>query len=153
MCDQSRRRLERLVIFDGNCAFCSRFFRVSVALLEGDNTAFVASGSETGQKILRRLELPNQPSTVYLVKRGGVLEKSSAVLDLYGEFRRPYCWLKALAILPRGFRDWGYDLIARWRRFLPGGNLSRCELSVKQQKFLIGDDNSDWAVVEDLLDS
>ena len=151
MDDSGTRRLERLVIIDGDCSFCNGFAKLSIALLKEESVAFVASGSGLGKKLLHHLGLPATPSTVYVIKQGAILDKSSAIFDLCLCFRRPYRWLRVFAVLPKGFRDWVYDLVARLRRYLPGKGLALRTLTMKQQKYLIDDDRYDWAEVEDLL--
>ena len=151
MDDSGIHRLERLVIIDGDCSFCSGFARLSIALLAIDTIGFVSSGSTIGQKLLRYLKLPGEPSTVYVIRQGSILEKSSAIFDLCTAFRRPYRWFRFFAVLPRGFCDWIYDLIAWVRHYLPGKHLIRQTLTPDQQKYLLDDDQCDWAELENLL--
>lgn len=151
MDEEKKRRLESVIVFDGDCAICSGFVRTSIALLEGSTTGFIASGSEFGQKILTRLSLPGQPSSVYLIKSGSVLEKSDAVFDLCLCFRKPYRWLRVLKVIPAGIRDWIYDGIAHVRRKFSGKNPGSCYFSPSDQKFLIDTNNCNWAELEELL--
>jgi predicted DCC family thiol-disulfide oxidoreductase YuxK len=151
MDDGKERKLEKVVVFDGDCAVCSRFVKISVAMMEGTTVGFVASESVLGQKILKYLSLPAQPSGAYFIQTGSVMEKSDAVFELIRCFRCPYRWLWVLKGIPSGIRDWIYNGVARIRRKLGVKKPQSCEYSPMVQEFLITTDNCSWTELEKLF--
>lgn len=78
---------------------------------------FISAWSETGLALaaahgLTRTDLEQ----TYLVVRDGVgLTRSEAGLALLAHLRAPWRWLRCLAVLPRNWRDFAYDVVARNR--------------------------------------
>lgn len=146
-----RHRIEQIVLFDGDCAFCSGMVRLSVKLLKIPTVGFVASGSEMGQNVLKRMKLPENPSTIFLLSDGNVLKKSEAAIALISKFRRPYCWMTLGRIFPLTLRDWVYDRIAQYRMNPLRRSSQHCAFSGSEEKHLIDSINFDWAELERIL--
>jgi len=68
---------------------------------------------------LIRHGLPLDVSTVVLIDECGAHVRSSAALRTLRHCGAPYCFLYALAALPRPLRDFGYRMVAasRYRLF------------------------------------
>ncbi|HVM79067.1 MAG TPA: DCC1-like thiol-disulfide oxidoreductase family protein [Stellaceae bacterium] len=110
-----------VVLFDGVCNLCSGFVRFAMARESGRVLRFAAMQSPRGQELLRRHGLPltNFESFAFL-EDGAVHLKSGGFLRIVRYLRRPWPWLAAGRVLPRAFRDWVYDRIARNRYRLFG---------------------------------
>ena len=135
--------IRQIVIFDGDCAMCSRFVTWSVQRLRVADTGFVASQSEQGQVLLRRKELEMDPSTVYLLNAEGVLNRSDAILELSKSFRNPYSKLAFFAWVPRWLRDGVYRFVAWIRRWIPSRKIT-CEIDGPRQRLLLGSNEDHW---------
>jgi predicted DCC family thiol-disulfide oxidoreductase YuxK len=112
-----------LLFYDGLCAFCAGV----VQWVLGNEKApgrvhFCSIQSPLGQRIYRAHGLdPEQPHTLLLLtESGGSLMKSDAVFELMKEMRGSYAWLRCLRFIPRGVRDIGYAVVARFRYRLFG---------------------------------
>ncbi len=135
--------IRQIVIFDGDCAMCSRFVTWSVRRLIVADTGFVASQSEEGQALLRRKELEMDPSTVYLLNADGVLKRSDAILELSKSLRKPYSKLAFFAWVPCWLRDGVYRFVAWIRRWIPFKKIT-CEIDGPRQRLLLGSNEDHW---------
>src|ERR1700690_35488 len=133
-----------ILLYDGVCGLCNRFVRFILKHDCKDRFRFAALQSDFARAILARHGLnPDALDTVYLVfdygQPGERLlarnEAATAVLRELGGFWR--FWAGLLDLLPRGFRDWRYGLVARNRyRFF--GKYETCPLpkETDRRKFL-----------------
>ena len=111
-----------IILYDGVCGLCNRFVQFVLKRDRRDRFRFAALQSNFAREILRQHDLnPDSLDTVYLVlEHGQVSERLLvrndaviAVLEELGGMGR--VWAKLLGLLPKAFRDWRYDLIARNR--------------------------------------
>lgn len=63
---------------------------------------------------------PDLPNSFIFMDRGRALEGSDAVIGLARRLPAPWCWLAAVRVVPKAWRDAGYDWIARNRYRLMG---------------------------------
>ena len=105
-----------IVLYDGWCNLCDS----SVAfILRRDRHArfrFAALQSPAGTALLGGCatdELLDE--TMVLVYGGRCRTRSEALLTILRLLPPPWPWLMAFAVVPRGARDWAYDLVARNR--------------------------------------
>lgn len=111
-----------IVLYDGECAFCSRVVHLIVDRDPAGVYRFAALQSPLGQALLRRHGLRTDDfDTLLLVEGGEVWERSTAALRIAGGLRGPARRLAALLRLPGPLRDWAYDRVARRRHLLLGG--------------------------------
>ena len=129
--------LQRIVVFDGECAMCNRFATRSIEMLREATTGFVASGSEAGRHILSTLGEEPDPSSILLIEEGRVTRRSDAVIELVARFRKPYRYARVFRWIPRALRDGVYDMVASIRRHLPIKFRSACALSPERGHLLI----------------
>ena len=134
-----------ILLFDGVCLLCSTFVHFLLDHNADQRIHFCALQSEPGKDILTRRGLPfDAPtrlvarsthvwwtaplirhglpldvSTVVLIDECGAHVRSSAALRTLRHCGAPYCFLYALAALPRPLRDFGYRMVAasRYRLF------------------------------------
>jgi predicted DCC family thiol-disulfide oxidoreductase YuxK len=106
---------DRLILFDGNCLFCSNWVRFVIARDPGARFRFVTIQEEFGKDLARRLGIDlDDPETNAVVFAGYARFKSDAALVVLGHLKH-WSWARALRWLPRFVRDGVYDLIARNR--------------------------------------
>jgi len=102
-----------MVIYDGQCRFCSRWVRWIIRNDVHRRFSF---------KALQALE----SDTVQLLMEGKQYGRSSAVLQIVIRLRFPWPLLGIFFMVPRFIRDPFYNLVARNRRLWFGENDTNC---------------------------
>jgi predicted DCC family thiol-disulfide oxidoreductase YuxK len=122
---QADSSAHHVVLYDGLCGVCNRFNRFVIDRDPRGKFLFAALQSATARNLLAPHGLvPDDLSTVYVVAResGGerVLARSDASFFVLRELGGFWSAVALLRFLPRGLRDWGYDLFARHRYRIVG---------------------------------
>ncbi len=113
------------VLYDGECGFCSSQVRFIRRHDRRNQFRFVPLQSEEGRNMLRSSGLrEDDPDTVVYDSGEGIEVRSSAVLKIVGELGGAWRLAKVLLLIPSGFRDFFYRLIARNRHRLTAGSRS-----------------------------
>lgn len=108
-------------LYDGACAFCSRWVLFVLRREAVPQIRFVAFQSDEGRRLAARHGVdPDVTDSFLFVVDGRALVKSDGVAAVCARLRRPWSFAAWLAWFPRPLRDWGYDLIARNRHLLAG---------------------------------
>jgi predicted DCC family thiol-disulfide oxidoreductase YuxK len=105
-----------LILFDGVCNLCNGLVRFIIKRDPAARFKFASLQSEIGHEWLKRFGLTNDaPDSVVLIKDEKYYLKSTGVLkilkDLGGIWKVFYIFI----IIPRPFRDFVYDMIAKSR--------------------------------------
>jgi predicted DCC family thiol-disulfide oxidoreductase YuxK len=127
-----------LVLFDGLCGLCDRLVRW---LLRADRRRvlrFAPLQGTTRREVEGRAGRALPDETIVLVRdwRGNgerILVRSDAacaIAEIVGGWWRPLSWLR---FLPRGWRDAGYDFVAR-RRARWFGRLDACRVPTPEER-------------------
>lgn len=96
-----------IVLYDGDCAFCSR------------GVQFIYHRDPQGRF---RFKAGAPADTLVLLDGDRRFERSTAVLRIARRLRWPWSWLGALGlVVPRPLRDVAYDAVARRRHRLLRG--------------------------------
>ena len=110
------KSLASTFLFDGNCVLCSRGVRYVLRYETHPNTRFVAILSEEGRELASRHGIdPENPKSFLWVEDNQPLAASDAVFALLRHVGGPAKILLIGKILPKSFRDWVYDRIAKNR--------------------------------------
>jgi predicted DCC family thiol-disulfide oxidoreductase YuxK len=117
----------RIILFDGVCVLCSRWYRFVTARDRRRRFRFVAIQSAEGRVFAEQFGIdPDHPETFILVADGKALVRSDAALRILAEL--PYWrWTVLLRVIPFRLRDALYDVIAR-NRYRWFGRLDVCVL-------------------------
>lgn len=130
-----------LIVFDGECVFCSGFFRFMLRYDRDQRFRFATAQSPLGQDLYRALDLPcGDFETNLIVVNGIIYQRLDAFAAAMTQMGAPWRLLALCRHLPSGLKDAIYKPIARNRyriwgrrtsclvpdaqtraRFLPGG--------------------------------
>ena len=105
-----------VVVFDGACGLCTRSVQFVLEHEAAPSLMFASAQSPAGVRLLRQAGLdPGDLTTVLLVSAGTLYVRSEAAVRIARHLRLPWRLAAAARIVPRGLRDWAYDLVARNR--------------------------------------
>jgi predicted DCC family thiol-disulfide oxidoreductase YuxK len=110
-----------LVVFDGDCVFCSRSMRLVARMDRRGRIRMTPAQGALGQSLYRHAALATDRFDTYLVlAEGRMFKRSDALVALAEQLPYPWRALRILAIVPRSLRDAAYGLLARHRYRLFG---------------------------------
>jgi predicted DCC family thiol-disulfide oxidoreductase YuxK len=117
-----------LIVFDGECRFCSASVDLALSLDPGGATRFTPIQSPYGLLLAAEHGLdPTDPTTFVFFDHGRPLQRSDGALAFAARLHRPWRWAAAVRVVPRPLRDGLYDLIAR-NRYRWFGRRDRCRM-------------------------
>lgn len=111
---------DRVVLFDGVCRLCNGWAKFLIRYDRARRFKLASVQSAQGQAILRFHGLPTDRfETMAYVEGPHLFVRSEALLRIVAQLPRPWCWGRALRLVPAGLRDWLYDRVAlnRYRLF------------------------------------
>jgi predicted DCC family thiol-disulfide oxidoreductase YuxK len=112
---------KRIVIFDGYCNFCSRSVHFIIRRDKKKYFSFAASQTQEGQHIIGQYGLGDLAQhSIVLIEQGNVYRKSTAALRITRQLGKGWRLIYVCIMIPRGLRDYIYDLVARSRYRLFG---------------------------------
>lgn len=125
---------DMLVVFDTDCLMCSAWVHFILRHERHPTSTFVSAWSEAGLALAAEhgFTAESLDRTYLVVLEGKPLIKSDATLAILDRLRAPWRWAKALRFLPRTWRDWFYDRMAR-NRYHWFGRKDQCFLPPKGQ--------------------
>jgi predicted DCC family thiol-disulfide oxidoreductase YuxK len=117
--------IEDLILFDGDCVLCSRAAHFVHKRDPAQLFKFVAIQSSYGRALAARFDIDAaSPETNVAIADGVAHFKADAALAVLA--RLPHWrWTRIARTLPRAFRNWLYDRIAR-NRYAIFGRRERC---------------------------
>lgn len=105
-----------VVVFDGDCVFCSGWVRFLLARDRQARYRFAAMQGDAGRTLLATHGLsPDDPLSFLLVEDGRAHTDSDAVLRVLTGLGGVWRLADVARIVPRPLRDAGYRLLARNR--------------------------------------
>jgi len=102
-----------LLLYDGDCGLCHGAVRFVLRHERSPLLRFGALQSEVGRAWAARAG--TGMDTLLFVEKGAALCRSDAVIAISRHLRLPWRWLGILRLVPRRWRDAGYDFVARRR--------------------------------------
>ena len=118
-----------ILIFDGECALCSRSVRFMLRWERAPGAVrFAPMQSEPARALLRAHGFdPDALSSVVYIDGTDAFVRSRAVLRLAGHLRAPWRWGRVLGVMPRFVLDPLYRMLAR-HRYAIFGRIETCPL-------------------------
>ena len=115
-----------IVVFDGYCNFCSGAVLFIIGRDKKKYFSFAASQTPEGQHITDLYKLGELTGhSLVLIERSKIYHKSTASLRIARKLSGGWPLFHALIIVPRGLRDYIYDIMAR-SRYRVFGMSDRC---------------------------
>jgi predicted DCC family thiol-disulfide oxidoreductase YuxK len=109
-----------IVLFDGECNVCNASVDFLIRHDPGARFRFASRQSGVGQKLLAEHHVSSTDATVVVIDAGKVYTKSDASIRLARYVNGPWRAGLFLSAIPRGVRNWAYDVFARYRYRLFG---------------------------------
>jgi predicted DCC family thiol-disulfide oxidoreductase YuxK len=134
-----------LLLYDGVCGLCNGVVKLLLRHDKLDKLRYAPMQSELGREILARFGEHSFPDGVVLITN---VLSSDALSSKERLYRRsdavaaalqlldtpPWCLLgKALALVPRPLREWGYGIVARLR-YRVFGQYTTCPVPLPNQR-------------------
>jgi predicted DCC family thiol-disulfide oxidoreductase YuxK len=106
----------RAVVFDGYCHVCTFGVRIMLKHRIDPPFALITMQSDRGQALLVEHGIDVNDPTTFLVLDGGLaLTQSDGVLHILREIGGIWRFVALGRVLPKSWRDWLYDVLARNR--------------------------------------
>ena len=122
-----------IVLYDGVCGLCNRLVQFLLKRDKRDRFRFASLQSELARHVLTRHDLdPNDLDTVYVVENYDqsnetLLDRSEAILFMLSQLGGIWSLSGVGRVLPRGFRNALYKIVAR-NRYSVFGKHESCML-------------------------
>jgi predicted DCC family thiol-disulfide oxidoreductase YuxK len=129
---------EYILLFDGVCNLCNGLVQFMIKRDPKRKFKFASLQSNSAQKLLDRFGLPkNEFDSFVLIKGDKYFLKSTAVLLVLKELGGFWRLFYAFTVLPRSFRDFIYDRVAK-SRYRIFGKRDQCMIPTPdlQSRFL-----------------
>lgn len=115
-----------IFVFDGVCVLCSGTVRWLLRRDKKDVFRFLPAQSPLGEALYKHYGL-NMDETFMLIDEGLVYDKSDAYLRIMERLGGAWGMFALMRFIPKGLRDFGYDLVAR-NRYRLFGKVEYCAL-------------------------
>ncbi len=124
-----------IVLFDGVCNFCNDSVRFIIKRDKNDLFRFASLQSSLGQKLTkeRGIDTTKIDSIILIKPAEAYYIKSDAALNIAKKLSALYPLLSLFLVLPRGFRDFFYDIIAR-NRYKWFGKKEACPMPTPEER-------------------
>jgi predicted DCC family thiol-disulfide oxidoreductase YuxK len=123
-----------VVLLDGVCNLCNGAVQFIIKRDKTSKFLFASLQSDFGQSQLQKFGLdPTKLHSIITIENGKFYERSDAALKIASGLAQPWRMLGVFRILPRFFRDWVYDLIAR-HRYKMFGKRESCMIPTPELK-------------------
>ncbi len=131
---------KKIILFDGVCNLCNASINFVIKRDKKDLFRYASLQSEVGQKLIseRNIDIKNIDSILLIDPLVAYYHKSTAALHIAKQLSGFYPFLSVLIILPRFFRDWIYDIVAR-NRYKWFGKKESCMIPTPELKALFID--------------
>lgn len=118
---------KKIILFDGVCNLCNRSIQYIIKRDKKDIFRFAPLQGEIGEQLIaaRQIDTTKVDSIILIEPDIAYYVKSTAALKIGQTFGGGYKLLALFEWIPRVFRDWVYDIIAK-RRYRWFGKQDDC---------------------------
>ncbi|WP_347175301.1 thiol-disulfide oxidoreductase DCC family protein [Polaribacter uvawellassae] len=126
---------KQLVLFDGVCNFCNASVLKIIKKDTQNLFLFASLQSEIGKQITNHFKIDTKKtdSIILVTSKDNYYSKSSAALKIAKHFGRFWMLFQIFWILPKAFRDFFYDYIAK-NRYKWFGKKESCMIPTPELK-------------------
>jgi predicted DCC family thiol-disulfide oxidoreductase YuxK len=125
---------KQIILFDGVCNFCNFWVNFVLERDKKDLFRFSALQSDKAKALTERFNIDiSNPDTFILIKGDNFFTKSTAALLICKELNSPVRIIYLFIILPKFFRDFIYDRIAK-NRYKLFGKRESCRIPTENDK-------------------
>jgi predicted DCC family thiol-disulfide oxidoreductase YuxK len=125
---------KKTILFDGVCNLCNGSVVFIIKRDKKDVFRFAAIQSDEGQDLIQKHKIDTTKlDSILLVEGERFFSKSAAALKIARHLKGGYPLLYGFMILPRFFRNWVYDIIAR-NRYKWFGKKESCMIPTPELK-------------------
>ena len=108
--------MNSLILFDGVCNFCNYWVTFAIKRDRKNKLKFTPLQGETAKQLLPQFHIdPSSLSSVIFIDNGKVYTQSSAAIQICKHLDGGWKLFYGLIIIPKFFRDFLYNIIARNR--------------------------------------
>ncbi len=131
---------KKLILFDGVCNLCNGAINFVIKRDKKDTFRYASLQSEIGRKLIsdRNIDSSKLDSILLIDSNEGYFYKSTAALQIAKQLSGIYPLLYVFLILPKFFRDWIYDIVAK-NRYKWFGKKESCMIPTPELKALFID--------------
>lgn len=129
---------KNIILFDGVCNLCNGSVVFIIKRDKNDLFRFAAIQSNKGQEFINKHNIDtSKVDSILLIDGNHYYSKSTAALKIARQLRGGYPLLYVFMVLPRFFRNWVYDIIAK-NRYKWFGKKENCMIPTQElkEKFL-----------------
>ena len=125
---------KKIILFDGVCNLCNGSVVFIIKRDKKDLFRFAAIQSDEGRELIKKHKIDtSKVDSILLIDGERYLSKSTAALKIARHLSGGYPLLYGFMILPRFFRNWVYDIIAR-NRYKWFGKKESCMIPTPELK-------------------
>lgn len=125
---------KKTILFDGVCNLCNGSVVFIIKRDKKDLFRFAAIQSDEGQELIKKHKIDtSKVDSILLIDGERYFSKSTAALKIARHLSGGYPLLYGFMILPRFFRNWVYDIIAR-NRYKWFGKKESCMIPTPELK-------------------
>ncbi len=104
-----------VILYDGVCNLCGELVRFLLKIDKSNKFKFLPL-QELSEKEKIKLKIYEENyTTLFLVSKGKIFTKCSALISIFEELEPPWKWLKFIKIFPLALCNKVYDAIAKVR--------------------------------------
>ncbi|KZS42255.1 thiol-disulfide oxidoreductase [Aquimarina aggregata] len=131
---------EKIILFDGVCNLCNSAINFIIKRDKKSIFRYASLQSEIGKKLIadRNIDISKIDSILLIDPKIAYYHKSTAALHIAKELSGLYPILSVFLILPKFFRDWIYDIVAK-NRYKWFGKKESCMIPTAELKALFID--------------
>ena len=123
-----------ILLFDGVCNLCHHAVQFVIRHEKKPTIHFASLQSELGQSYIEKTHLPKEGlKSLIFVENGKIYTHSTAALKMGRYLKAPWSWAYIFIILPKSFRDFFYNYIAK-NRYKWFGKKEECMLPSPEVK-------------------
>tara|TARA_R110002072_G_scaffold301557_3_gene481545 strand:- start:3470 stop:3874 length:405 start_codon:yes stop_codon:yes gene_type:complete len=125
---------KKTILFDGVCNLCNGSVVFIIKRDKKDVFRFAAIQSDEGRELIKKHKIDtSKVDSILLIDGERYFSKSTAALKIARHLSGGYPLLYGFMILPRFFRNWVYDIIAR-NRYKWFGKKESCMIPTPELK-------------------